>query len=321
MIIINFTYFKPLPKSSAGNDVTVAHLMTLPLTGGSCGKDLKMAKFAYLGTVSALALALAAPAFAQGELVGTKVLNDRIDDIEEVVTEDFQRSEDASRFGNPDFRPGLSGGASVSYSGKTGNNETQDLSVGVRLRHAQGRLVQAIGLALDFSDADGTSTKEDVFGVYDANYYFAEKVYGFVLGRVNTDGLANIAADPVNTYETDAFVGVGPGYRVVNTPVVTWRVQAGLGVSYLENGLGQSETETGYLAASRLFYKINDNLFVTNDTDILTSDTATRVNNDLGVNIKMTEAFSTRVSYLTEYNDSRAISTDNKLGVALVYGF
>ena len=37
--------------------------------------------------------------------------------------------------------------------------------------------------------------------------------------------------------------------------------------------------------------------------------------------MKMNDAFSTRVSYLTEYNDSRAIRSDNKLGVSLVYGF
>ena len=45
------------------------------------------------------------------------------------------------------------------------------------------------------------------------------------------------------------------------------------------------------------------------------------INNDLGVNFKMSDAFSTRVSYLTEYNDSPVIRTDNKLGVSLVYGF
>ncbi|MGV8955876.1 MAG: DUF481 domain-containing protein [Cypionkella sp.] len=45
------------------------------------------------------------------------------------------------------------------------------------------------------------------------------------------------------------------------------------------------------------------------------------MNNDLGINVKMTDAFSTRVSYLTDYNDTRAIQADNKLGVSLVYGF
>ena len=60
---------------------------------------------------------------------------------------------------------------------------------------------------------------------------------------------------------------------------------------------------------------------MTNDTDPLDSDTATRVNNDLGLNVKMSEIFATRISYLTEYNDSRAVGTENKLGVSLVYSF
>ena len=92
-------------------------------------------------------------------------------------------------------------------------------------------------------------------------------------------------------------------------------------LSYLKNGAGESNTETGYIASSRFYYKINDNVFFTNDTDVLNSDTALRANNDFGVNFKVTDAISTRVSYLTEYNDSRAIRTDNKLGVSLVFGF
>jgi putative salt-induced outer membrane protein len=35
----------------------------------------------------------------------------------------------------------------------------------------------------------------------------------------------------------------------------------------------------------------------------------------------MSEMFATRVSYLTEYNDSRAVRSENKLGVSLVYSF
>ena len=92
-------------------------------------------------------------------------------------------------------------------------------------------------------------------------------------------------------------------------------------MSYLEDGVGNNDTETGYIVSSRFYYSFNENVFLTNDTDILKSDSALRVNNDLGVNFKMSDAFSTRVSYLTEYNDSRAIKTDNKLGISLVYGF
>lgn len=268
------------------------------------------------GAVIALLLGATA-SMAQGVLIGTDTLDDRLDDIEENVQDDFERSQDVSRFGNPEFRPGLSGSASLSYTGNTGTSEGQEFTAGARLRFAQGQLVQTIGVALDFAEDEGVKTSEDVFGVYDANYYFDDRFYGFVLGRIESNGLATLASE----VKTDAFVGVGPGYRIINTPDMTWRVQAGIGVSYLENGLDESETETGYIVSSRFFYSFNENVFATNDTDILKSDSAMRINNDLGVNFKMSDAFSTRVSYLTEYNDSRAIRTDNKLGVSLVYGF
>ena len=268
------------------------------------------------GAVFALLLGATA-SMAQGVLTGTDALDDRLDDIEERAQDDLERAQDASRFGNPEFRPGLSGSASLSYSGSTGNNESQEFSAGARLRFAQGQVVQTIGVALEFSDEDGVTSEEEIFGVYDLNYYFDDRFYGFVLGRVESDGLA----DEVTEVRTDAFVGFGPGYRILNTPDVTWRVQAGIGLSYLKDGLDNDETETGYIVSSRFFYSFNENVFLTNDTDVLKSDSALRINNDLGVNFKMTDAFSTRVSYLTEYNDSRDIRADNKLGVSLVYGF
>jgi putative salt-induced outer membrane protein len=276
---------------------------------------------------AALTLSLAGPAFAEGELLGTKALNDRIDDIETDVSDDMARSYDAARFGNPEHMPGLTGGVSLAYSGQSGNSDDQDFTLGLRLRHAQGQIVQSLNMAIDYSEstADGatssSATTKDVFGVYDASYYFNDKFYGFALTRFKTDGLANEADDPSAAYKRDGFIGFGPGYRVVNNDTMTWRVQAGVGVSYLQDGNGDSTTETGYVAASRFFYRINENVFVSNDTDILSSDTALRIDNDLGVNVKMTDRFSTRVSYLSEYNDSRAIRTDNKVGVSLVMGF
>lgn len=288
------------------------------LQTGARNKGNIMNRIGSVAGLAAFGMCLAAPvAYAQSDITGVTALGDRLDDIEESVQDDFDRSNDESRFGNPEFRPGMSGSASLAYSGKTGNNESQEFSAGARLRFAQGPVVQTIGLALDFADDDGIKTKEDVFAVYDLNYYLNDQFYVFALGRIESDGLAALPSD-VNT---DAFLGFGPGYRIVNTPVMTWRLQAGIGLSYIKDGVGDSETETGYIASSRFFYQFSDTVFATNDTDILKSDTALRINNDLGVNFKVTDAFSSRVSYLTEYNDSRATRTDNKLGVSLIYSF
>ena len=40
-------------------------------------------------------------------------LNDRIDDIQTAANKDIARGNDANRFGNPEFRDGLSGNASL----------------------------------------------------------------------------------------------------------------------------------------------------------------------------------------------------------------
>ena len=61
-----------------------------------------------------------------------------------------------------------------------------------------------------------------------------------------------------------------------------------------------------------------------NDTDILFSDQDTIVTNDLGVNFKMSDALSTRVSLRSEWDSDPLAnfdSAENTLGVSLVYGF
>ncbi len=266
---------------------------------------------------SALALTLALPAFAQDTVTGIRSLNDRLEDIEDDVADDLDRANDEARFGFPEYQPGFSGSASLGYSAQTGNTDTQDFSLGVRMRYAQDQWVQTLGVAADFSETDGTKDEENIFAVYDGNYYFNERFYMFAIARAQRDGLADTAGE----ISRDGFIGVGPGYRVINEANMAWRLQAGIGVSYLRDGLGNSETETGYIASSRFFYQISDSLFLTNDTDVLDSDTALRANNDLGVNFKVSETLSTRISYLTDYNDGRDIKTDNRLGVSLVVGF
>ena len=271
-----------------------------------------------LTTVAAAAFTLTAlPGFAQSDITGQTAINDQIDTITDDVDTALARGSDEFRFGNPEFRPGLSGSASLGFNGATGNTESQETTLGVRLRYAAGPFVQVMSAALDYANENGVDIKKDAYGVYDGDYYFNQNVYGFVLGRVSSDGLATGADET----KIDAFLGFGPGYRIINTPDMTWRVQAGVGQSYLKDGNNDSISEIGYIVSSRFFYSFSPNVFGTNDTDVLYSDTALRINNDLGVNFKVTDTVATRVSYLTEYNDSRAIRSDNSLGVAVVFGF
>ncbi|WBU61355.1 DUF481 domain-containing protein [Paracoccus albus] len=308
-----------------------------------------MKAVALLAGATAIATTLSLPAFAQTEaatgadVTGVTQVNDRIDDIQEAVEDDFARSNDADRFGPQDRRQGLFGGVSLTYAGSTGNDESQDFALAGRMSYNQGPFAQSVGLGMEFGeDSDGDKDQEEVYAIYDAQYYFNDRFYAFALGRINQDGMVDeeldnladgmLTAEEIDELEgrkkRDAFLGFGPGYRIINTNDTTWRVQAGVGVRYTqsvdysESDNLASETETGYIASSRFYHRFNDTIFVTNDTDYITSDSAgDEITNEFGVNFKMSDQLATRVSYSTEYQENREIRTDNVLGVSLVYGF
>ncbi|MDO5614108.1 MAG: DUF481 domain-containing protein [Paracoccus sp. (in: a-proteobacteria)] len=290
-----------------------------------------MKNIASLAGASAILVALSVPAFAQSEIAtganaaGITEVNEAMTDVEDAVRDDFARSQDRDRFGPADRRQGLFGSVALTYAGSSGNTDEQDFALAARLNHNQGQWAQSLGMLLEFGEnTEGTKDKEETYVIYDGQYYFDDRLYGFVLGRLSTDALAE-----GDNLRRDGFLGFGPGYRVLNTPDTTWRVQAGVGIRYTatanqRDGLADesSTTETGYILASRFYHRFNENVFVTNDTDILSSsDAGDAITNELGLNLRMSDAFATRVSYTTEYQSEREIRTDNKLGVSLVYGF
>ncbi|WBU65485.1 DUF481 domain-containing protein [Paracoccus aerodenitrificans] len=308
-----------------------------------------MKAVALLAGATAIATVFSVPAFAQtefatgGNVTGVSDVEDRLDDIEEDVQDDFDRAGDADRFGPQDRRQGLFGGISLTYSGSNGNDESQDFGMAGRMSYNQGPFAQSVGLGIEFGeDTDGDKDQEEVYAIYDAQYYFNDKFYAFALGRINQDGMVQEDLDSWYDGELDqedfddlegrnkrdAFLGFGPGYRIINNPDTTWRVQAGVGIRYTqsvdfdeEDNL-RSDTETGYIASSRFYHRFNDMIFVTNDTDYISSDTAgDEITNEFGVNFRMSEQLATRVSLSTEYQENREIRTDNTLGVSLVYGF
>ena len=300
-----------------------------------------MKNVALLAGASAIVAALSVPAFAQTEIAaganatGVGQVDDQITDIEDAVTDDFERSQDPERFGPQDRREGLFGSMALTYAGSSGNSDAQDLGVAGRVSYNRGPFAQSVGLAIEFSENDdGNKDKEEVSGIYDAQYYFNDRFYAFALGRFTIDSLVDGEADypgdedvaeELTDLRRDGFLGFGPGYRVINTESTAWRVQAGVGVRYTQTGQqyvdDESETEVGYIVSSRFYHRFNENIFITNDTDYLTSDANDVATNQFGVNFQMSEQLATKVSYDTEYQSDRDIRSDNTLGVSLVYGF
>lgn len=87
---------------------------------------------------------------------------------------------------------------------------------------------------------------------------------------------------------------------------------------------GTEIEEEAVSLSSNFSARLTDNVFLTNDTDVIHSDSDTVVYNDLGVNVGMTDALALRTSVATEYHSDPLPGdddTDNTFGVSLVYSF
>lgn len=276
-------------------------------------------------TVSALALMVAAPAMAQNQITGIEALNDQIDDITDDVNDDLADGSDADRFGPNGVAQGWRGSFALSASGTSGNTDTGEVAGAGRLTYGIGDWNHLIGFAVEYGEANGTKSEEKFFGTYEGSRYFTPNLYAFGVARYQYNGFVTDANGVgLDGSTTDAFLGFGPGYRVLNNPNQTWRIQAGPGVRYYKDIANVSETEVGFIATSRYFYGINETVSFTMDTEVLGSDTNTIVSNNAGMNFKVSNNLSTRISYQTDYNTDPAAglkSTDNTLGVSLVLGF
>lgn len=269
-----------------------------------------------LASVSALALMLASPAFAQSAILGIDSMDDQIEDIERDIARDMDDGEDANRRGSNQYAQGWTGSISLGLAATSGNTDTVDFVTGGRFRYGAGKWNHTLGFAGQIAEDQNIRNKEEAFLTYDVNRYVTENAYIFGMGSVRYDDFAS--------NKWDAFLGMGPGYRVINTEDLTWRIQAGPGVRYIEDQTGKDTTEVSGIASSRFYSKINDMAFLTNDTDVLFSDDSTLIVNDIGVNFQMTKALATRVSLRTKY-DTDPLPTkehyDNSFNVSLVVGF
>ena len=284
-----------------------------------------MTKLHHLATASALALLVATPLVAQTGITGIEGLNDRIEDIEDDVEDDLTDGDDAERFGPNSVVQGWRGSFALTASGTSGNTDTGELSAAGRLTYGVGSWNHLMGFAIEYGESNGIKNEEKFFATYEGSRYFTEQFYVFGLARLEYDGyVVDDAGNEIDGETIDGFLGFGPGYRVLNQPNHTWRVQGGPGVRYFEDVNNNDDTEVGFILSSRYFYALTDTVSFTNDTDVLGSDTNTILTNDAGVNFKVSDNLSTRISYRIDYNTDPAAglkSTDNTLGVSLVLGF
>lgn len=275
-----------------------------------------MNKTLKLATVSALALLIAAPGFAQSVFTGTDIAEELNEDLLDDIEDDAER--DLERFGNEGRPQGFSGSLALRGIASSGNTDSSDVGIGSDLNYVWGPNGIELQLSYAYGDDAGTKTEESLFYGLEYTRDFNPSVFGFAKLQGSVDDFSS--------FETDTFASVGAGYRVYNTETLQWSVQAGPGYRFAElSDLASADVSEGAFGVSSDYaHKITDTLFLTNDTDVITSSSDTVVFNDLALNVAVSGSMALRTSILTEYHtdpEPGFTSTDNTFGVSLVYSF
>ncbi|KQI69881.1 hypothetical protein AN189_00225 [Loktanella sp. 3ANDIMAR09] len=244
---------------------------------------------------------------------------DAVDDLQEQIAEDAER--DFNQFGNEGRIVGSYG--SVALRATANSNDNDDNSnVGVGLRYGTFDGVNGIDVSAkyDYASDNGDETTNRLLAGAD----YRRDLSGAFFAYGKLDVLLDSAVTDADSYDTDIFAGAGVGYRILNDATSQWSIQAGPGYRYAEQVNGEDVREVAGSVSSNYYRSLSETSYLTNDTDVIFSDANAQIQNELALNVSMTNALALRTSLTTIYNDESDSSfsdANNTLGVSVVYNF
>lgn len=222
---------------------------------------------------------------------------------------------------------GWSGEGAFNAGYTTGNTETTDLGLSLKLDREAGPWTFGFEAAADYGETDGSETRNRWGLGFQADRQINDKLYGF--GRLSYE------QDEFSGFESRTFVGGGLGYAVLDGERTQWTIEGGPGLRIDElaatfdadgNLVDEATTEESFAvrAASNFAHQFNDAVAFTNDTAVTWADVSTQVTNTAAITAQLTEKISGRVSFDVRYDTDPPLGfedTDTALKVGVVYAF
>lgn len=263
---------------------------------------------------AALITSLGTTTWAQDVFNGTNVAEDQFEDLVEDIEDDADRELD--RFGNEGRPQGFSGSVAARGEFNSGNTDNASIGIGTDLNYVQGVNGYQLLLSYTYGESDGITDEESLFYGLEYTRDFSPSFYGFA----KVQG----SLDEFSSFETDNFASFGAGYRIINEPDSQWSIQAGPGYRFAEfsDVTSGDISEVAFGIGSDYSRRLTRTTTVTNDTDVIASETDTVVYNDLAVSVSVTDTLALRSSLLTEYHTDPQPGfddTDNTFGISMVY--
>ncbi|MBY9068512.1 DUF481 domain-containing protein [Hyphomonas sp. WL0036] len=219
------------------------------------------------------------------------------------------------------------GEGSLSAGVTTGNTDTRDLGLGLKLNRDSDLWRTGVEALADYGEIDGAESKNRIFLAGQLDRKLGERAYVF--------GRGSYEADEFSGFDSRIFLGGGAGYTILTGEKASWSVEGGPGIKIDEVKeqvvlpgpvIIPAETVESFsvVGASKFAYAFNENVKLSNDTSVLYAEESTQLTNSLALTAALTGALSARVSFDVRHDTNPPIGfedTDTATRVSLVYAF
>lgn len=221
---------------------------------------------------------------------------------------------------------GWSGEASLSGSKTTGNTETTDIGLGLKLEKQMEKWRHKVDATADYGKTSGTKDKSRWTLGYQIDRDVSERLYVY--------GNADYFQDDFGAFKQGSFIGAGLGYKAVLPEPMSWNLEAGAGYRSQKSRLAPgtpggaasiTENELALRGFSDFDYKFNDAVSLYNDTEIIWSDSDTYIWNETGLTAQLMGNLSARASFRIDTHSDvpagrKKTDTITRIGVVYTIG-
>ena len=204
---------------------------------------------------------------------------------------------------------GWSGEASLAGGKTTGNTDTEDLGLGLKVAKETDKWRHKVDALVDYGKNDGFKNKQRFALGYQIDRDISERAYVY--------GNADYFNDDFGAFEDGYFVGTGLGYKMILPDPIGWNLEGGAGYRSQNprglDALGFDLDRTNEFAlrgASDFDYAINDNVSLYNDTEILWSKSDTYIWNEIGLSAQLMGNLAARISYRVDHHTDVPLGTE-----------
>jgi len=214
---------------------------------------------------------------------------------------------------------GWTGEASLTGSKTTGNTETTDIGLGLKLNKEGDVWRHKFKALADRGKAAGINNKKRYALGYQLDRDINERLYAF--------GTADLFSDDFGPFQEGYYVGAGLGYKAILPDPIGWNLEAGLGFRSQESqaSLGippVSEEELAGRLFSDFDYQFNDSVSLYNDTELTYASSDTYIWNEIGITAQLLGNLAARASYRVDHHTDVPVGiekTDTISRVGIVY--